>query len=187
MISIKKYLNLKFLKENIFFIVVLATSFVLRFISLGYSDFQGDEIKALYLPLQGQTFFSYIIDQRKGPLQFIVTFLLKFIDPGYNNQFLMRLPFAIAGFFAVFFFYKLIELHFGKKIAFYTSLFFATNGFFVAFSRLVQYQALVILFGVLSLYFLSLASKNDKYKVRGIYFGLISWALSILAHYDGFL
>ena len=181
----KKFLSFKSLKENIQFIIVLAVAFVLRFVNLGYSDFQGDEIKALYLPLQGQSFFEYIMDQRKGPVQFIVTYILKIIDPTYNNQFLVRVPFAIAGFLAVYFSFKLIETHFGKKIAFYSSLFLATNGFFVAFSRIAQYQSFVIFFCILSLYFLTLASRNDKYTIKGVYLGLIFWALSILSHYDG--
>jgi 4-amino-4-deoxy-L-arabinose transferase-like glycosyltransferase len=181
----KKILSITNLKENIQLIIVLAVSFVLRFINLGYSDFQGDEIKALYLPLEGQSFWGYILDQRKGPIQFFITYILKVIDPSYNNQLLVRIPFAIAGFLAVYFFFKLVEIHFGKKIAFYSSLFLATNGFFVAFSRIAQYQSYVILFYVLALYFLTLASRNDKYKVKGIYLGLIFWALSILSHYDG--
>ncbi|MFZ2663939.1 MAG: glycosyltransferase family 39 protein [Patescibacteria group bacterium] len=181
----KKILSIKSIKENIQLIILLFVAFVLRFINLGYSDFQGDEIKALYLPLPGQPFFEYIMDQRKGPVQFIITYLLKIVDPMYNNQFLIRLPFAIAGFLAVYFFFRFVEMHFGKKIAFYASFFMATNGFFVAFSRIVQYQSFVILFAILSLYFLSLASKNEKYNIKGIYLGLIFWALSILSHYDG--
>lgn len=181
----KKLLSAKFIKENIQLIIVLVISFVLRFVNLGYSDFQGDEIKALYLPLPDQSFFGYIMDQRKGPVQFIITYLLKFLDPLYNNQFLVRLPFAIAGFLAVYFFFRFVEINFGKKIAFYASLFMATNGFFVAFSRIAQYQSFVILFSVLALYFLSLSVKEEKYTVKGIYLGLIFWALSILSHYDG--
>lgn len=181
----KKFFPIKSIKENIYLITVMAVSFVLRFINLGYSDFQGDEIKALYLPLQGQSFFEYILDQRKGPIQFIITYFLELVGLSYDNQFIVRLPFAIAGFLAVYFFFKLVELHFGKKIAFYASLFLATNGFFVAFSRIAQYQSFVIMFGILSLYLLSLASNVDKYRVKGLYLGLIFWALSMLSHHDG--
>ncbi len=76
----KKYLSFRYIKENIFIIIVAIVSFVLRFINLRYSDFQGDEIKALYLPLENQSFFNYILDQRKGPIQFFITYLLKFLD-----------------------------------------------------------------------------------------------------------
>ena len=158
------------------FILILVVAAALRFINLGYSDFQGDEIKALYNPAPGQSIAEYLFDQRKGPVQFLVTAALKPLNPDYSNQFLMRFPFAVAGFLAVFFFYKLVKFHFGEKVAFYSSFFFATNGFFIAFSRIVQYQSYVILFMVLALYMFSL----KKY-VWGFFF----WALSILSHYDG--
>lgn len=183
----KKYFSIKYIKENIQIIIVFIVSAVLRISNLGYSDFQGDEIKALYYPNSGQSFFEFILDQRKGPVQFFITYILKFIDPLYENQFLLRLPFALAGIFAVIFFYKFVKLHFGDKVAFYSSLFFATNGLFIAFSRIVQYQSFVIFFAIVSLYFLSLANKNEKYKISGIYLGLIFWAFSILSHYDGVL
>jgi len=108
---------------------------------------------------------------QKGPVQFIITYLLKFINPNYDNQLLLRLPFALAGLFAVIYFYKFVRINFGKKIAFYSSLFFATNGLLVAFSRIVQYQSFVILFMIASLYYLSLAITDDRYKVKGIYYG----------------
>lgn len=175
----------KWTKENICLILILVPSFILRFVNLGYSDYQGDEIKALYFPPSGQSFFQFVMDQRKGPIQFIITFLIKIFDNNYNNQFLVRLPFAVAGLLSVYIFYKFINLYFGKKIAFYSSVFFATNGFFIAFSRIAQYQAFVILFMVLSLYSLSLAVKNKDFAVKGLYISLISWALSLLSHYDG--
>lgn len=144
--------------------------------NLGYSDFQGDEIKALFLPEPDQTVQEFLLEQRKGPLQFLITYLIKFIDPLYQDQFLNRIPFAIAGFLSILFFYGFVKEIYGKKIAAYASFFFITNGFLIAFSRIVQYQSFVILFMLSSLYFL---------KKKNIYLGLISWALSILAHYDG--
>lgn len=156
--------------------MVLVVAFVLRFFYLGYSNYQGDEIKALYLPDPGQSVSVFLFEQRKGPVQFIITAFLKVFDPTYTNELLMRIPFALAGFLSVFFFYKLVKLHFGEKAAFFASLFLATNGFFIAFARIVQYQSIVILFMILALYMFSL----KKY-----YLGFIFWAVSILAHYDG--
>lgn len=181
----KKYFSKSFLKQNILFIIVILIATVLRFYNLGYSDFQGDEIKALYLPEVGQSFFEYIMDQRKGPVQFIITYVLRFVDSSYSNGLLLRFPFALAGLLSVVFFFKLLKMHFGKKIAFYSSMLFATNGFFIAFSRIVQYQSFVILFMILCLYFLTLAIENDEYKIKGIYVGLFSWSVSLLSHYDG--
>lgn len=167
-------------------IFLLLLSSALRLVNLGYSDYQGDEIKALFLPENNQSFFSFLMDQRKGPLQFFITYILKFIDHNYQNEFLIRLLFAIAGVLSVLFFYKLLNEYFGKKVAFYASLFMATNGFFVAFSRIVQYQSFVILFAILSLYFFTLSNSKSNWKIKGIYLGFICWALSVLAHYDGF-
>ena len=181
----KKIFNIRTIKDNFQEIIILVVSSVLRLTHLGYSDFQGDEIKALYLPAGNQSLVDFIMEQRKGPIQFLITYLLKFIDPTYENQFLLRLPFALAGVLSVFVFYKFVKMHFGNKIAFYSSLFFATNGLFVAFSRIVQYQSFTIFFAILCLYFLSRANKNEKFYLSGIYLGLISWALSILSHYDG--
>lgn len=174
------------IKTNVYLLLVMTLSTILRLVNLGYSNYQGDEIKALYIPLdENTTFFKFILDQRKGPLQFITTYLIKLIDHGYVNQFFDRLPFALAGILAIFFFYKFVELHFGKKIAFYASLFFGASGFFVAFSRIIQYQSFVIMFMIAALYFLSLAVKDKKYYIKGLYIGLICWAMSLLSHYDG--
>ena len=182
----KKIFSFKYIKDNIRLIFLIIFSTALRLINLGYSDYQGDEIKALYLPSKGQSLIEFLIAQKKGPIQFLITYLLKFIDPSYENQFLIRLPFAIAGILSILFFYKFIKLHFGEKVAFYSSLFLSSNGLFIAFSRIIQYQSFSILFSILCLYFLSLSLKGDKYKFFGVFFGLIFWALSLLSHYDGF-
>jgi 4-amino-4-deoxy-L-arabinose transferase-like glycosyltransferase len=166
-------------------IILVVIAAWLRLSNLGYSDYQGDEIKALFLPPQGQSALGFLMDQRKGPIQFLITAFLKIFDPDYSNQFLIRLPFALAGILAVYFFYKLIKLHFGNKVAFYSTFFVATNGFLIAFSRIVQYQSFVILFMILALYVFSLASVHKKWEIKGIYLGFLFWALSILSHYDG--
>lgn len=157
--------------------VLFILSTGLRLVNIGYSNYQGDEIKAFYLPKGGQNFVSFLLAQRKGPVQFVVNMITHdFVGLSYDNQFLTRLPFGIASALSVYFFYKLIFKHYGKKIALYSTFFFATNGFLVAFSRIVQYQSFVILFMVLALYLLS---------CKKIFWGLVFWALSILSHYDG--
>jgi len=157
----------------------------LRFINLGYSDYQGDEIKSFFILEKGQTVSDFLLNQRKGPGQFIITWLIKFINPEYHNEFITRFLFALAGTLAVFFFFKFVESVFNKKIAFYASLLFATNGFLVALSRISQYQSFVILFFILSLYSIVKSLKEESFKYKGLYLTFIFWALSILFHYDG--
>jgi hypothetical protein len=168
-----------------YLIILIIISVILKFVGLGYSDFQGDEIKALFIVPADTSVWDFLLTQRKGPMQFLITYALKFIDPTYTNQFLIRLPFAIAGFLAVIYFYKLMKLHFNSRTAFYASFLLATNGFFVAFGRIAQYQSFVILFSILCLYFISLSTVNKKYALSGVIWGFICWALSILSHYDG--
>ncbi|MDM9382705.1 glycosyltransferase family 39 protein [Chlorogloeopsis sp. ULAP01] len=164
--------------------LIIAT-FWLRLINIGYSNYQGDEIKALYRPQVGQSMLDFLLTQRKGPIQFLVTYLMSFINPDYDNEFLLRLPFTVASIFAIYFFYKFVQIEFGQKIALYSTLFISLNGLFVAFARIVQYQSFVILFSVLALYLFSLSTKYNDWKIYGLYLGMLLWGLSILAHYDG--
>lgn len=165
-------------------LLILATLW-LRLANLGYSDFQGDEIKALCRLTPGQTLVDFLFSQRKGPLQFLTTFATRLIDPDYSSELVVRLPFSIAGILAVFFFYKLVRLHFGEKTGLYAASLLATNGLFIAFSRIAQYQSFTVLFTVLTLYGLSLAYQDEKWRIRGLYLGMISAALCLLAHFDG--
>ncbi|MFC1622027.1 glycosyltransferase family 39 protein [Patescibacteria group bacterium] len=172
--KIRKKLNL--VVKTLPLSIVVFAAFTLRVINLGYSDYQGDEIKAFLRPAENQSAVDFLLNQRKGPGQFIITSFTELFNTNYENEFLTRIPFALAGAFAVYFFYKLLRQHFGDKVAFFASLFFATNGFLVALSRIAQYQAFVILFMILALYMFS----NKK-----LYHGFIFWAFSMLFHYDG--
>ncbi len=173
------------IKKHYLLIILVLLAIALRLLNLGYSDFQGDEIKALFIPEPNQSISEFLLTQRKGPVQFIVTYLLTFVTPDYSNEFIARLPFALAGVLAVYFFYKFLVLEFDKKIATYSTFFLITNGFFVAFSRIVQYQSFVVMFMIAALYFFSLASRDKVWSVKGIYLGFLLWAFSILSHYDG--
>ena len=173
--------NLKYLP----IIIILLLGFWLRFANLGYSDFQGDEIKALFILDDSQSASEFLLNQRKGPLQFVTTFLLNFVDSTYSNRLLIRLPFATAGFLTILFFFLAVRLHFGLRIATFSSIFIAFNGLFVALTRIVQYQGYVMFFAVLAIYLWTLASKFPNWRLKGLYLGSVSWALSIMSHYDG--
>lgn len=164
-------------------LLVIAT-FWLRLAQLGYSNYQGDEIKALCLPAAGQSLVDFLMGQRKGPIQFLITGATGLLTADCSNELIFRIPFACASILSIYFFWHLIRLHFDEQIALYASLFFATNGFFVAFARIVQYQSVVVLCTVVSLYFLSLSVYEIKWRIAGLYIGVISAAIGILAHFD---
>jgi 4-amino-4-deoxy-L-arabinose transferase-like glycosyltransferase len=165
--------------------VVLIAAFSLRLVNLSYSDYQGDEIKAMLRPQDGIEISAFLMEQRKGPIQFLITGGLGAVMGNYDNYLVMRLPFALAGSLTIVFFYLMIKENFNSKTAFYSSLFIAINGFFVGLTRIVQYQGFVMLFAVLALYFFSLSIKRSNWPRWGVLLGFISWALSILSHYDG--
>lgn len=157
----------------------------LRLVNLGYSDYQGDEIKAMWRPAPGQSAIDFLFTQKKGPTEFLISCLVKFIDPSYSNEFLLRLPFALAGILAIYFFFRFVQLHYGDKIALYATLLLSINGLFVGLMRIVQYQPFVILFSVLTLYSFTLAVEQERWRLRGIYLGVLFWTAALLTHFDG--
>ncbi len=157
----------------------------LRLVNLGYSDYQGDEIKALARLAPGQSLIDFLLQQRKGPVEFLITYLVGLFHPSFDNQFLTRLPFTLGGILGVYIFYRLIKLHYGARPALYATLLLATNGLFIGLNRIAQYQPFTILFSLLALYAFSLAIERDGWRVVGVYIGMIFWAFAILAHYDG--
>ncbi len=157
----------------------------LHLANLGYSDFQGDEIKALAAPLNGQSLVDFLLQQRKGPVQFLTSYLIRLAYPALANRFLVRLPFALAGLAAIWIFYRFVHLHFGRTTALIAASFLSINGLMIGLTRIVQYQSWVILFSVLALYCFSLALKVERWKVSGLYAGMLCWTIAILSHFDG--
>jgi hypothetical protein len=181
--TVPKYAGLKYLGIA----VVIACGAVLRLWNLGYSDYQGDEIKALYRPDPGQGLWSFLLDQRKGPVQFVTTYFVHFFDRDYSSELLERLPFAIAGVVSLWFFYRFVAMHFDDRVALLATGLYATNGMIVALSRLAQYQAMMMLFTALALYFFSKALFEERYRLSGWLLGATAWAVGVLAHFDGML
>ena len=167
--------------------IVLCVGAYLRLWNLGYSNFQGDEVKALF-PAEGtDDLQAFLFDQRKGPLQFLVTFAIHLVDPQYSSELTARLPFALAATASIWFFYRFVDLHFGWTVSIVATFFYATNGIIVGLSRIVQYQSLVLLFVCMALYYFSLAAAEDRWRSRGLLIGAVCWALGVLAHYDALL
>lgn len=167
--------------------VVLGIGALLRLWNLGYANFQGDEVKALFPPDGVDDLNAFLFDQRKGPLQFLVTFAIHLIDPQYSSEFVARLPFALAATASIWFFYRFVDLQFGWGVSIVATFLYATNGIVVGLSRIVQYQSLVLLFVCMALYYFSLAAAEDRWRSRGLLIGSVCWALGVLAHYDALL
>jgi hypothetical protein len=173
-----------FKRANLILIIILLLGgFALRFINLGYSDYQGDEIKAFFNPKEDGDYIQFLLDQRKGPNQFLVTGAIKGFTDNFENYFLTRLPFALAGILSIYVFYLVVKRLFNERMALISTIFFATNGFLIAFSRIVQYQSFVILLGLLAIHLY--LKYREKKSIYLIYLSFFSLAISILFHYDG--
>lgn len=167
--------------------LLAGVSIVLRFVYLGYSNFQGDEIKTLCRVSNFNSivqFLTYLLEQRKGPLQFLITCAYGIFDPTFSSELGLRLPFAIANLMALVCFFILVYRLFTLEAAIYSTFLFAMNGIFVAFARIVQYQSFVILGVVAGILGLTAALQREKWRVLGLYLGFTAAAVALLAHFD---
>ncbi|PIR42711.1 hypothetical protein CO058_00625 [candidate division WWE3 bacterium CG_4_9_14_0_2_um_filter_35_11] len=164
----------------------LLIAFFFRFCNLGYSDFQGDEAKIFLYRTLDQDFISTLFTNSKGPGQYIVVYLMDkiygIIGGGFDQELFFRIPFAIAGVVSVWLFYILGKLFGGKNAGLYACILASLNGFFIAFSRIVQYQSFNILLSLASSIFFVLYLKS-KSKKSLFLSGFIS-AIGFLFHYD---
>lgn len=169
-----------FVVKNYQIIILLVFGTWLRLTELGFSNFYGDETKAIYNNKQF-TPIEFLLQQRKGPGQFIVTWFVETISGGYN-EFLIRLPFALVGIISIYILYLIVSEMFNKNAAILSSAIFTLNGFYIAFSRTAQYQSMYIFFGLLALYFFLKFFKyqNNYY----FYFGSVIISIGLLFHYD---
>ncbi len=159
----------------------------LRFLNLGYSDFQGDEISAICHPSHFSSlikFLGYLLGQQKGPVQYLITCAYGLVDPAFSGELLLRLPFAAANVLSLVCLFFIIRSLFDFNSAIFGTFLVAANGMFIAFGRIVQYQSFVILGVSASLLFLMLAIKRDRWRLPGLYLGFASAAGALLAHFD---
>ena len=167
--------------------LLLLVGFSLRFLRLGYSDFQGDEINAICHASEYESLLSFarfLLDQRKGPVQYLITCAYSLLDPAFSSELALRLPFAVASGLGLAAFYLLVWRWFGKRTAALAGFLLATNGLFVAFGRIVQYQSVVLLTTTASLLLLTLAIDRPRWRLAGLYASATLAAVGLLTHFD---
>ncbi len=177
-------------------VVVLAALF--RFISLGYSEFQGDESLAMIAAaeaLEGHQDALFL--RGKGPGEVLLPMALWRLT-GTINEAVARLPFAIAGLLMVLTIYLLgrnlfssagKEERLGQQAGLIAAGLLALNGFMVGFSRIVQYQVLVVWMSGLAL-LCAWFWRSSKDPRTGHYWAGLTGAFlgaGLLAHYDAIL
>lgn len=179
----KKLIVNRFLLLLIFTLLVFIYSIFVRLQGLGYSNLQGDEINTItFLQKSNYNFFTYLLEQKKGPMQYVINIANVELF-GYQGEFGVRLPYAIFGILGIVVLGILASKIFDKATALITILFIATNGLFISFSRITQYQSfmyfLVPLTFILFIYIVQ-SAKHRLLPLVGLLMGV-----SVLNHYDG--
>ncbi len=123
----------------------------LRLSDLGWSEFQGDEARILLRAMAAiQGVPDALLAHRKVPGEILVT-LPFFGQLGAITELTGRLPFALSAVAAVVTFYMLARELFDWRVALVAGLLLAVNGYSVAFGRILQYDSLAFLLGLLGL------------------------------------
>lgn len=176
-------------KDNLLEILLLSILFVLvvalRFPNLGYSDYIGDEHKAFIQPGVNQSNWDFFMEQRKGPMQFLVSYIPYLFTQDWRNEFAERIPFTVFGTLSIFVFYAFLrKLTKNKYIAFTAAMLLSLNGFIIGFARIAQYQNLNLFFSFLALYFYTDFLRPSDKLLRSTLLGTAAFCLSILSHWD---
>lgn len=172
--------------EILFLIFIGIISLSLRFIDLGFHHYYGDEVKTLFLR-KDQSAFDFLMEQRKGPVQFLIVWVTEKITNGFD-EFSIRLPFAIFGVLLVYTFYYFVRftLNYNLVVSIFSTFLLALNGIYIAFSRTAQYQMVYLVFGFLTLIFFK-KYLDEKVKKKRIWYFILSvffFTLGLLTHYD---
>lgn len=147
----------------------------LRLINLGFSHYIPDEVAVMYMFKEDVSSVS-LIDQNKGPFQWLLVWPMALLGLDIYNEFIFRLPYALFNIMSVLAIYLFVTSYSKSQLAgFLSALIFGVNGFSVGFGRIVQYQSLNLFFSFLALYFASAKRFNLAF---------ISLALSFYAHWD---
>ena len=166
---------------GLLFLLVLG----LRLINLSYSEFQGDEgvimVRAASI-LTGDNAELFL--HQKGPVEILLPMSLWGLST-HINEFWARILFSWAGILSVAAVVAVARRWFGNSTAILAGYLFAIVGFSIAFSRIVQYQSLVVLWGVMALLHAIRYLKTEW--SWDLVLSALFLAAGLLAHYDAVL
>ena len=164
-------------------IMILLVAGFFRFASLGYSEFQGDEVKAL-MPaarvLEGDP-NALMLERKKGPAEVLLP-LLPWRLAVTTDETSARLPFALAGLGTLVTVFLLGRKLGGSPAGFAATGIAALNGLLIAFSRIVQYQAVVLWMSALAV--LCAWEWYERGRTRWVLLAGVFTGIGLLAHYD---
>ncbi len=166
-----------------FFLLLIIAAFF-RFAYLGSAEFQGDEARAVIMSAamyQGHD--DVLLLHRKGPMETLLP-AVPMVVTGCITELGARIPFALASGAVLIGAYVLMYHLSGSMLASLVALgIVALDGFLIGFSRMVQYQYIVLLmtFGGIWLCWRFFRGGPVRYLTLAAWFA----AIGLLAHYDG--
>ena len=166
-------------------VLVLAVAAAMRLPRLGYAEFHEDEVEVTSLAVRtigGEDYAVFL--HRKGPIQMLAP-LAGWLLAGRITEGWARLPFALASLSGVLTVTLLAHRLAGRPAGLAAGLLLALNGYFIAFGRMVQYQALI--FFLASLAVACLWRTLEDGEAALIWPAALGLAVSLLAHYDALL
>lgn len=156
-----------------------------RLPALGYSEFQGDEgviMSRAAAVITGDE--SELFLHQKGPIEILLPLSL-WNAAGSINELWARSLFTWASALAVLALICLTTEWFGRLSGLTAGLMFGFAGFNIAFGRIVQYQSLVMLWGLLAV-FCAVKYRRDG-QGQDLLLAALFMGGGLLAHYDAIL
>ncbi len=159
----------------------------LRFNDLGYSEFQGDEARAVMRAAEViQGYHDALLSHKKGPAEILIP-ASSYSLMNRTNEAAARVPFAIAnmaGLLAIF----LLGWRLYHPIAGWaTAMLLALDGYFIGFARIVQYQSVVFFTVILVVLVFYRLYRRPFDLWRYLTLAAIFMATGLLAHYEAAL
>lgn len=146
-----------------------------------YSSYQGDEINTIdFKQFDGNT-LEYLLSKKRGPTQYVLNLANYYVFDNLSEYFI-RLPYLLFGIGAIYAIYRLGKKTFSKEVGILAAILLATNGLYIAFARITQYQALMYFLIPLQILYFIYSVKNDK-SLHLLLSGLFG-SIILLTHYD---
>ncbi len=173
-------------KATICLVILLLLAGFFRFTHLGYSEFQGDEGRALLRAaeiLQGNDEVLFL--HKKGPVEILVPAAL-YASLRRITEAAARFPFTMANLAGVVALFALGRRLFNVHVGLLAMALVTIDGFCIGFSRIVQYQSIVLLMTLLTLFctyrWYQTEGQRSSYLLAAAAFA----GIALLAHYEGF-
>ncbi|MBK8798967.1 MAG: glycosyltransferase family 39 protein [Anaerolineales bacterium] len=155
-----------------------------RLPGLGYAEFHGDEARAVLRAsavIQGEEDVLFL--HRKGPVEILAPAAL-FALTGQLDEANARLPFTLAGLAGLFAVWSIGWRLLSPAAGWLAALLLAVTGYYVAFSRFLQYQSVVILTTAAALLAVAALFQERRAPTRRLLLAALLLATGLLAHYD---